>query len=105
MQKLPTLLIQFYRPLLLWNLLFSCAGFAFVNIYGAAETVNSLFIKGIGYLSSVGFQYYFSANKFYYYRNAGYSLRKLYPLVFALDLIVYLLTVYLLIKLNWNAES
>jgi len=56
--------------------------------------ITSFFIKFIGYASSVGIQNYFSAKEFYYYRNAGYSIKRMYSYAFLIDLIIYAFMVY-----------
>lgn len=95
MQNFRTLLYQFYRPLFLWNFIFSCSGIVFLFFNGINFVLMSFFIKLVGYASSVGVQYYFSANQYYYYRNAGYTLRKLYSYAFLADMVIYLIMVYL----------
>ncbi len=93
MQKHLLILFQFYKPLFLWNLLFSGAAFTGITLYGAGFLGISFIVKVLGYASSVWFQYYFSNKTHYYYRNAGYSIRKLYAYVFLFDIVVYLIAV------------
>ena len=95
MQNLRVLLYQFYRPLFLWNFLLSCAGIAFLFIYGTEFLLVSFSFKYVGYASAVALQYMFSANEYYYYRNAGYTVRRLYAYTFVVDFVFYLLLVYL----------
>ena len=49
----------------------------------------SLTIKFFGYAFIIGYQY-FTANKaYFYFRNAGYSIKKLYIYSIIADLIIY----------------
>jgi len=99
MQSFRVLLYQLYRPLFLWNLLFSFAATYFVLINGITFLLMSSFIKLTGYGSSVGFQYFFSAQEYYYYRNAGHSMRKMYTHAFMVDFVIYLVMVYVAMQL------
>lgn len=91
MQNFCKILLLFYRPLLVWNLLFSVTGFSGILLYGAGFTGVFFIIKLLGYTSSVWFQYYFSNKTFYYYRNAGYTVRSLYLYVFLVDILANLI--------------
>lgn len=93
MQNFRLILFQFYKPLFFWNLLFSVAAFAGITLYGTSFLGVSFIMKALGYASSVWFQYYFSNKNHYYYRNAGYLIRKLYAYVFSFDIVVYLIAV------------
>lgn len=95
MRNLCVLLYQFYRPLFLWNLLLSGAGITFLFIYGTGYLLVSFSFKYLGYASAVALQYMFSANEYYYYRNAGYAVRRLYVYTFLIDFAFYLLLVYI----------
>ncbi|QJD97644.1 hypothetical protein HH214_18050 [Mucilaginibacter robiniae] len=95
MRNFRILLFQFYKPLFFWNLLFSVAGIADLWINGFGQLVGSFIVKFVGYAASVGFQYYFSPQVYYYYHNAGYRLKNLYAGAFALDFFMYLLYVFL----------
>ena len=93
MQNFRILLFQFYKPQLLWNLLFSIAGLTDLYINGIGQLVASFFIKIVGYASCLGFEYYFSKQTYFYYRNAGFSVRRLYGYSFAFDFMMYILLV------------
>lgn len=100
MQNLRFILFQFYKPLFFWNLLFFGAAFTGISLYGAGFLGVGLIIKALGYASSVWFQYYFSNKTHDYYRNAGYTIRKLYTYVFSFDILVYLIAVGFYLKLG-----
>jgi hypothetical protein len=99
MQNLRILLFQFYRPLFLWNMLFSIAGLFDIFLNGIGQLIATFFIKLVGYGFAIGFQYYFSNQTYFYYRNAGYAVRRLYGYTFLFDFLLYLLLVYLLMLL------
>jgi hypothetical protein len=95
MQSLRILLYQFYKPLFLWNCLFSIAGVYFLMINGIGFLLVSISLKLAGYGSTMAYQHMFSLKEHYYYRNAGYAMRKIYSYSFAADLLFYLVIVYL----------
>lgn len=101
MQKLWKLVFLFWRPLFVWNSLFSLVAFWGVFIYGAGFLGAGLLIKLFGYTSSVYFQYHFSNKNNYYYLNAGYAIWKMYLYTFLSDfglcllLLILYFTIYL----------
>lgn len=98
MLKLWKVVFLFWRPLLLWNILFSIPAFAGMYLYGLGFFGVGLLIKLIGYASSVYFQHHFSGEKKYYFLNMGYATWKLYLYTFILDLILYILGTVLYFK-------
>jgi hypothetical protein len=100
MQNFRILLFQFYRPQFLWNVVFSAAGLYDLYFNGIGQLVGSFLIKFMGYVSCVGLEYYFSNQTYFYYRNAGYSVRRLYGYSFALDFSIYLLLVALFMVIS-----
>ncbi len=101
MQNFRFILFQFYKPLFFWNLLFSGAAFIGITLYDAGFLGVSFIIKALGYASSIWFQYYFSNQTYYYFRNAGYLIRKLYAYVFLFDILVYLIAVSFYLTLGY----
>lgn len=87
------LLWQFYKAMLWWNLLISAVCFYTISLTGAGNTGNTIIVKITAYGGMYLFQSYFYPNTWYYYRNAGCSLKKLYSWAFISDLFVYLLMV------------
>jgi len=101
MQNLFKLLFWFYRPVFLWNFLFALAGYIGISQFGAGFIGVFFLIKLLGYASSIFFQHYFSnRNDYYYYRNNGFEIRKMYLYAFLIDFFIYtlLLVLYLLLK-------
>jgi len=101
-QRLITLLFQFYRPLLLWNMTFTILGMIVVVKNGVAATGNTLPLKAMGYLTAVGYQYYMSSNNYFYFRNAGYSARRLYVYIFLADMFFYIILIILYALLTYG---
>jgi hypothetical protein len=91
MSKSYALLFQFYKMFLWWNLLITVAALYAIQIGGAGNTGNSIIIKLIGYLGAFSFQTYFYKYVYFYYRNAGQSIKKLYLYAFSADFLLYLL--------------
>ena len=86
MYKLKTALYQFNRPVFALNIVLSLYLVYCRNIYSYPL---GLFAKCCGYLVIIGYQY-FSANKsFFYFRNAGYSIKQLYTYSFVVDLLLF----------------
>jgi len=86
MSNTRTIVLQFYRPLFAVNLIFSL-----YLIYKSSE-VNygqSIFLKLCSYIFLFGYQYFTKSNTYFYFRNAGYGVRRLYMYVITLDLVLY----------------
>ena len=56
---------------------------------------NSLLLKVMGYTSALGYQYFTSVKTYFYFRNAGYSIRRMYIYTFLFDLLIYVLLIIL----------
>ncbi|OKS86763.1 hypothetical protein RG47T_2220 [Mucilaginibacter polytrichastri] len=85
------MLFQFYKTFLWWNLLITIVAIYAVNLGGPGNVGNSIIIKLIGYLGAWSFQTYFYKYVYFYYRNAGQSVKKLYSYTFSIDFVTYLL--------------
>nr|MBB6136750.1 hypothetical protein [Mucilaginibacter sp. X5P1] len=86
MSNTRTIVLQFYRPLFAINLVFSL-----YLIYESSEIDygQGVFLKLFSYLFLFGYQYFSKSNTYFYYRNAGYSMKRLYAYVAILDLAIY----------------
>lgn len=100
MDRLITLIRQFYKPLLLFNIAFTVIGLVFIVQNGPGVFSNSLLIKVFGYLASALYQFYMSNKSYYYFRNAGYSIRRMYAYTFSIDFALYvaLILIYVFLK-------
>jgi hypothetical protein len=87
MFKSPAIVWYFYRSLLLWHITISL-----VCIYCVHTILGSVFIKLLSYGLAVAYQHYnFSANRtFFYFRNAGFTIRRLYLYMFSIDILIYM---------------
>jgi len=101
-QRLITLLFQFYRPLLLWNMTFTILGMIVIVNNGLASTGNTLPLKVMGYVTAIGYQYYMSNKTYFYFRNAGYSIRQLYVYIFLADMLFYIILIILYALLTYG---
>jgi hypothetical protein len=95
MNRLVTLTYQFYRPILLWNWIFSICGVIFLIKNGFSAIGMSFLIKFTGYGSSLGYQYFMANKSYFYFRNAGYSVRRMYAYVFSVDILIYIVLIVL----------
>ena len=96
-----TILLHFNRTLITWNLFVSLTCIYYID-KDEITIGNAYFFKQLSYLLVVGFQHYnYSINKtFFYFRNAGYSIRRLYIYSFLIDIALFsiMVTIYHLIK-------
>ena len=95
MKNFRLILFQFYKPLFLWNIIFSLVGIFDLYINDIGQLAATFFIKFTGYASCIFFQNYFSNKTYYYYRNTGFAVRSLYIYVFLFDFFIYLIMVVL----------
>jgi len=93
MPKLAKLLIQFNKPLWICHLIFSGFGLYFIIKNGVGFLVVSFSLKLVGYLGTLLYQNYFTPQIYYYYRNTGNAVRKLYLYSFAADFLLYLVII------------
>jgi hypothetical protein len=84
------LILIFYKPLFIGNLVFDGLAIFFLRVTGWHLAVNVLFIKAVGYALLMGYQYTLYNQVYFYYRNAGVSVRKMYGYVFGLDFCLFL---------------
>jgi hypothetical protein len=92
------LILIFYKPLFSLNIGLSLFSVYFISDNGWHSTnigINNIavttLLKLAGYAASVGYQYTMSQNVYFYYRNVGVSIRKIYIQVLAMDFMIYAL--------------
>ncbi|RKR85436.1 hypothetical protein BDD43_5707 [Mucilaginibacter gracilis] len=85
------LIVIFYRPLFIANIAFNFIALLFIHIFGWGLALNALFIKAAGYAILVGYQYTLYNKTYFYYRNSGVPIRKMYGYTFLLDFLVFAL--------------
>jgi len=89
MKRTTTLTFQYYRLLLYHNIFFTvmCALFFLLGL----KTINLPVIiisKFVGFIGAAAYHYYMQGNSYFYFRNAGLSIRRLYMYAFVTDLAV-----------------
>ncbi|GAA4313843.1 hypothetical protein GCM10023149_09760 [Mucilaginibacter gynuensis] len=93
MNRLFTLICHFYKPIAFINILFTGLSiYAFIKNGVEHLSIPSI-LKLFSYTVVVGYQYFFSAKSYFYFRNAGYSVRSLYVRVFVLDFAAFLVLI------------
>jgi hypothetical protein len=100
MSKTLTLVWHFYKPLLVCNLVFSIICIYDLSHTGLWFIPNTIGIKIVGYGVTVLYKHYFSNKSYIYFLNAGYSIKKMYSYVFAIDFVIYLAMVVCLYITN-----
>ncbi|QKJ30845.1 hypothetical protein HQ865_14170 [Mucilaginibacter mali] len=89
MNRLTTLTWQYYRLLLFHNLLFTVAA---TTVMGLATRRHFLILallgKLVGFICAVAHHAYMHHNSFYFYRNAGIPIRRIYIGSFIMDMCV-----------------
>jgi len=86
MYKLKTILYQFNRPAFVFNMLLSL-----VLIYYRTKVdyPAAIFVKLCGYGVVMAYQYFMANQTYFYFRNAGYRIRRLYTYSIIADLIIF----------------
>lgn len=86
MYKLKTILYQFNRPVFIFNLVLSLY---LIYRQDAVNYAGGIFIKFCGYSFVIGYQYFTASKTYFYFRNAGYSIRRLYIYSVIADLAIF----------------
>ena len=86
MYKLKSILYQFNRPVFVLNILLSLY---LVYKHDIFNFPGAIFAKFCGYGAIIGYQYFTANQTFFYFRNAGYSIRWLYIYSIIADLLLF----------------
>jgi len=90
LKRLSILTFQFYRLLLLYNISCTLIGWALIRFDGMPlNIVSLLFAKLLGFSGALGLHNFNSKNNYYYFRNAGSSMRWIILSALATDILVY----------------
>src|ERR1700712_2265636 len=91
------LIFIFYQPLFILNIALTLFSVYFISAngwhnqnIGINNTVVTTLLKLTGYAASLGYQYTMRKQAYFYYRNAGVSIRTMYAQVFMLDFLIYI---------------
>jgi len=97
MKRLITLNLQYYR-LLFYDNLFASLFYLLLFLQGLKEFNFALLIiaKLIGFISAVAYHSYRYNNVYFYFRNAGMPVRKLYLFAFITDAGITLLFLFII---------
>lgn len=96
MANIRTLTRYFYKPILAWNTGFSISAIFYILTYGPRVTGFMFFWKALGYASTIFLQSYSAKNVYMYYRNAGYSIKRMYTYALAVDMAIFILMLLIL---------
>jgi len=97
MPDIRSLIRYFYLPILPWNIGFSISAIFYIVAYGPRVTGFMLFWKAAGYASTIFLQSYTAKNTYMFYRNAGYSIKRMYAYAFAVDMGIFILMLIILL--------
>jgi hypothetical protein len=79
---------HFYKPTLIFNILFTLICLFGVVKNGSEFIAVILPIKMMGYACIFSYQYFLNSNTYFYFRNAGFRIRRLYIYVLSLDIVI-----------------
>jgi hypothetical protein len=96
MSNIRSLTRYFYKPIYIINLTLTVICILDVYKIGMWFLGFSIFIKAMGYLATVAYKHYFANKTYMYFRNAGYSITRMYFYAFAFDFLVYVTAIILL---------
>lgn len=96
MKRFAGLLLLFARPLHFYNTAFTAL--ALFNIYSLRGEVYlpAVLLKLVGYGSLVAYQHFMDGRSYYFFLNSGHSILRLYTIVFAADILFFLLVAFTL---------
>ena len=105
MTRFRSLLWHFYKPLLITNLIAPLCALYAIYQDGLSVLLIAVLFKVIGYIIGTGYQYLSATQQYYFYRNAGYAMRKLYVICYIIDFIVFLLATFIYIFMINHAPA
>ncbi|RYU92466.1 hypothetical protein EWM62_03250 [Mucilaginibacter terrigena] len=97
MRRLTTLTLQYYRSLLLYNITFTILCVFLIGLGVGTNPAGFFFSKLIGFAAAAGLHYFSSAKTYFYYRNAGLTIRRLYVYAYLIDVAVFILSTIIFI--------
>jgi hypothetical protein len=96
LKRLSVLTIQFYKVLLLYNIAFTIVAQVLVLSGGIKiGALSFLVAKLMGFAFAVGLHYFISKDEYFYFRNAGYSMRWIILSAATVDVLFCLMTTLL----------
>ena len=95
------LLWYFYKPLFVLNVIFTLSALYIVVKYGLPAFAVAVSFKLISYTAGTTYQSLKADNAYYYFRNVGRSVRRLYLYSYLFDFVVFLLMVSFYIVISY----
>jgi len=92
LKRITILTFQYYKLLLFYNVAFTVL---IAKIAGPFNPATFLLAKLIGFTAAVALHYYSANKSYFYFRNAGYSIRYIILAAFLIDMSVYFLMIML----------
>ena len=89
MANIRTLTWYFYKPICIINLILTAICILDVYKIGMRFVGATLFIKLVGYAATIAYKNYFANKTYMYFRNAGYSITRMYFYAFGSDFVAY----------------
>ena len=96
MKRFTILTFQYYRTLIIYNITFTILCVVLTSFSAGINLVTLFFCKFIGFASAVGLHYYSAFKTYFYYRNAGVSIRRLHLYAWVIDFGIFLLITFFL---------
>jgi len=105
LKRTAILTFQYYRILLLYNVAFTILWIG-IALYGFGElnAVVLFWAKVSGFVSAAFLNYYSAKESYFYFRNAGYQMRRVILTAFLADSLSFII-VFLSITLITNAAT
>lgn len=105
MKRTAILTFQYYRILLLYNIAFTIVWLAFA-LYGFGEMnmVVVFWAKVSGFVSAAFLNYYSAKESYFYFRNAGYRMRRVIITTFLGELLSFII-IFLFITIATDAAQ
>jgi hypothetical protein len=105
LKRTAILTFQYYRILLLYNIAFTIVWIAFA-LYGFGElnAVALFWAKLSGFASAAALNYYMDKQSYFYFRNAGYRMRRVIITAFLADALSFIV-IFLLFTLITHAAT
>lgn len=92
-----TLTLQFYRLILFYNIAFTLVCGLLAGFGGGFDVPGLFLAKLAGLCSAIGLYHYSAGKTYFYFRNAGLSIRRVWLYAAAIDILIFALTSTLII--------
>lgn len=90
MAKIYTLTWYFYKPIYIINAILTAICVWDIYAIGMWFLGYTFLIKMVGYAATIAYKNYFANKTYMFFRNAGYSITRMYFYSFGFDMLVYI---------------